>query len=85
MMKSVEYYTNGMKICGKKFIKKMTLYDLRAMGVTCAVTGMLFASCLPRVTKKIRGMLALTSFFLMIPVLIKTIKIMKDVFKYRWD
>lgn len=85
MLDKIAYYRNGFKTCCEKFRKKMTLSDFHAVNFGCFVTGVLFASCLPKMTKKLRGVLALASFFLMLPALIKMIKIIKDVFKYRWD
>lgn len=84
MLKNADYYWNGWKLCAEKFAKKMTTYDFRVLNWLSFVAGVLLASCLPKISKKLRGLFVLVSFILMIPTLFRMLGIIKSVFKRNW-
>lgn len=84
MRKNAECTWDGMKLCVEKFTNKMSVYDFRVLNWLSFAVGVLFASCLPKVTKKLRGLLLLISFVLMIPTLFRFLSIVKSVFKRNW-
>ncbi len=84
MKKNADYYLNGLKTCGEKFTKKITTYDLHVLRWLSFLAGMLFASCLPKLTKKLRGLFVLISFILMLPMIFRMLGVIKNVFKCNW-
>lgn len=73
-------YWEGLLAFGNKMLKKINLFDLGAIKYICFVTGILFAFCFPRMTKKMKPFFAVTGIIVMIPTFFKMIKTMNDIF-----
>ncbi len=83
MTGDLEYYVEGTNKVLKRTMKQLTVWDIGAIKVTCLFLGMLIASWFPRLTKKLKPLLALVSLILIVPVIIKVVRIVLDVFRIR--
>lgn len=84
MMKTLDFYYNGIAKFFKKMIKRLTVYDVGVIKFICFTIGLIFASWFPNFTKKFKMLFLLFGIILVIPVVAKAFKICNEVFKCKW-
>lgn len=83
MTNELEYYVGGMNKYFKKMLRQLTVGDIGIIKFVSFVFGMLFASWFPRLAKKLEPLFVLIGLILMLPLLIKMLGLLMDVFRIK--
>ena len=73
--------TENLEKFWKKLSKRLTPLDVSAMKLSGVTFGLYLASCFPRFTKKLRPILALASVVLLIPLIVKSARVIRDMLR----
>lgn len=84
MSNGMSVYYNAFGDLKKKLSKRLNENDIASLKIAGVASGILLVSFLPNFTKKFRMLLLVFSIILIIPTIIKVIRALKEVFKYRW-
>ncbi|MBR5156702.1 MAG: hypothetical protein IKW59_02930 [Clostridia bacterium] len=81
MAKGMSVYYNAFGVFKKKLSKKLNDDDVASLKLAGIASGVLLMSFIPDFTKKLRTLLLVISIILIIPTIIKVIKLLSDMLK----
>lgn len=79
MAKAMSEYYNAFGVFKKKLSKRLNDDDVASLKLAGIASGLLLMSFIPDFTKKLRTLLLIFSIILIIPTIIKAIKLIRDM------